>query len=185
MSDPNSTTVEDQRQAHSERRPVNEPRQPRTGVGVRGPSSGMQRPADHQAASYSSGSHRDIRALQRGAGNRAVSQLLQSGASSSPAVQTKLMIGQAGDRYEQEADRVADQVMQGSQERAVEATLSGGPKSIQRACAACSSGGRKCAQCEEEEHQRKPLSSPITPLIQRQSDIERGQERETRHPIRP
>ena len=49
-----------------------------------------------------------------------MSQLLQSGASSTRAVQFKLMIGESGDRYEQEADRVADQVMQGSHEQPVE-----------------------------------------------------------------
>ncbi len=43
---------------------------------------------------------------QRAMGNRAVSQLMASG-----VVQTKLRVGPAGDRYEQEADRVADAVM--------------------------------------------------------------------------
>ena len=143
---------------------------------MRGLSPGMQRPADNPAASYPSGAYRDILTLQRGAGNRAVRQLLQSGASSIPAVQFKLMIGRSGDRYEQEADRVADQVMQGSHKRPAQATLSAGARNIQRACAACSSGGGKCPQCEQEEIQRKPLSSTISPLIQRQSDI--GQQRE-------
>ena len=89
---------------------------------------------------------------------------------------SSFMIGRSGDRYEQEADRVADQVTQGSHKRPVQATLSSGARNIQRACAACSSGGGKCPQCEEEEIQRKPLSSTISPLIQRQSDI--GQQRE-------
>jgi hypothetical protein len=40
----------------------------------------------------------DILGLQRTAGNRAVSHLIQ----------TKLTVGGAGDRYEQEADRVAE-----------------------------------------------------------------------------
>ncbi len=43
----------------------------------------------------------DILGLQRTAGNRAVSRLIQ----------TKLTVGGAGDRYEQEADRVAEQVV--------------------------------------------------------------------------
>ena len=43
----------------------------------------------------------DILALQRAAGNRAVTRLIQ----------TKLMVGPVGDMYEREADRVADQVM--------------------------------------------------------------------------
>lgn len=44
--------------------------------------------------------------LQRVIGNRAVGRLIRSG-----ALQTRLIIGQPGDEYEQEADRVADQVM--------------------------------------------------------------------------
>ena len=43
--------------------------------------------------------------LQRTAGNQAVSRLMKSG-----ALQAKLEIGQPGDRYEQEGDRVADTV---------------------------------------------------------------------------
>lgn len=44
--------------------------------------------------------------LQRTIGNRAVERLIRSG-----ALQAKLRIGQHGDKYEQEADRVAEQVM--------------------------------------------------------------------------
>ena len=44
--------------------------------------------------------------LQRTAGNQAVSRLMRSG-----ALQVKLSIVQPGDKYEQEADRVADAVM--------------------------------------------------------------------------
>ena len=44
--------------------------------------------------------------LQRTAGNQAVSRLMRSG-----ALQAKLRIGQPGDKYEQEADRVVDAVM--------------------------------------------------------------------------
>jgi len=44
--------------------------------------------------------------LQRTAGNQAVSRLMRSG-----ALQAKLRIGQPGDVYEQEANRVADAVM--------------------------------------------------------------------------
>ena len=55
----------------------------------------------------SSGSPADrILQLQRTAGNQAVQRLIKSG-----ALQAKLKIGQPGDRYEQEADRVAEQVM--------------------------------------------------------------------------
>ena len=44
--------------------------------------------------------------LQRTAGNQAVSSLISSG-----TLQAKLQIGQPGDKYEQEADRVTDAVM--------------------------------------------------------------------------
>jgi hypothetical protein len=44
--------------------------------------------------------------LQRTIGNQAVSRLIRS-----KALQAKLRIGQPGDVYEQEADRVADAVM--------------------------------------------------------------------------
>ncbi|MCE8425220.1 MAG: hypothetical protein J5U17_05525 [Candidatus Methanoperedens sp.] len=44
--------------------------------------------------------------LQRTIGNQAVGRLIKSG-----ALQAKLSIGQPGDVYEQEADRVAEQVM--------------------------------------------------------------------------
>ncbi len=44
--------------------------------------------------------------LQRTIGNQAVQRLIKSG-----ALQAKLRIGQPGDKYEQEADRVAEQVM--------------------------------------------------------------------------
>jgi len=44
--------------------------------------------------------------LQRTIGNQAVQRLMRSG-----TLQAKLKIGQPGDKYEQEADRVADAVM--------------------------------------------------------------------------
>src|SRR5512143_4089821 len=48
----------------------------------------------------------DLLALQRGLGNQAVQRLLAR-----HSVQARLTVGPAGDRYEQEADRVAGQVM--------------------------------------------------------------------------
>ena len=57
----------------------------------------------------------DVMALQRTIGNQAVVDLLgrrkASGRSTTPAVQAKLRVGPVGDRYEQEADRVANQVV--------------------------------------------------------------------------
>jgi len=81
----------------------------------------------------------DILALQRTVGNQAVTRLIQ----------TKLTVGPAGDRYEQEADRVAEQVM------TMPAPTNRKP-TVQRAAE------------EEEEVQTKPLAASITPLVQRQ-----------------
>jgi hypothetical protein len=82
----------------------------------------------------------DILALQRTVGNQAVTRLIQ----------TKLTVGSAGDRYEQEADRVAEQVMTMPAPRSA-------PSSVQRAAE------------EEEEVQTRPLTTFITPLVQRQA----------------
>jgi hypothetical protein len=58
----------------------------------------------------------NVLALQRSVGNRVVQRLLSQSdkaaqAQKAPLVQPKLMVGPAQDRYEQEADRIADQVM--------------------------------------------------------------------------
>jgi len=74
-------------------------------------------------------------------------------------IQTKLAIGQPGDRYEQEADRTAAQVMRmpdpQADQAAIAPALSGQPQ-IQR----------KCSQCEAEEEQ---------PSIQRKEEGDRSE----------
>lgn len=71
-------------------------------------------------------------------------------------VQKKLYIGEPDDKYEIEADRVADQVVSRSTTEDVTTSKSG------------SLVQRKCSTCREEEHiQKKPLAETITPLIQR------------------
>jgi len=80
--------------------------------------------------------------LQRTAGNQAVSRLIRSG-----ALQAKLKIGQPGDVYEQEADRVADEVMRMPE------------PGVQR---------QPIEDEEEEQVQTKPVTEKITPLVQRQ-----------------
>ncbi len=75
-------------------------------------------------------------------------------------LQPKLLVGPTRDRYEQEAERVADQVV-GGQPSAVspaEGLRSGPPAQRQ-------------AQ-DEEEVQTKPLAASITPLVQRQVGVE-------------
>lgn len=82
----------------------------------------------------------DSLALQRTAGNRAVRRLIQA----------RLMVGPAGDSYEQEADRVAEQIM------TMPAPAHAQP--LQRQ--------------EEEQVQAKPLAASITRLVQRQASPE-------------
>ncbi|MFO7567569.1 MAG: DUF4157 domain-containing protein [Enhygromyxa sp.] len=60
-------------------------------------------------------------------------------------LQAKLEVGAANDRYEQEADRVADQVMSASAPVGEAGTSA--PLALQR----------KCLECEQEEVQRKPI----------------------------
>ncbi len=92
--------------------------------------------------------HRDVLRLQRAAGNQAVTRLL-----SRHGIQPRLTVGAAHDSYEQEADRVAQQVM----------TTAPEPRAaVQRAG-------------EEEDIQTKPLISTISRLVQRQEDEEEVQ----------
>ena len=105
--------------------------------------------------------------LQRTAGNQAVQRLVNSG-----ALQTKLMIGQAGDKYEQEADKVAEQVMRMPEPKVITKQADG------------SSIGPKCFDCEAEELRRqleekeeeiiqpKSLADQITTVVQRQVEEE-------------
>jgi hypothetical protein len=69
------------------------------------------------------------------------------------SLQRKLTIGQPDDKYELEADRVADQVMRMPE------------PAVQRK-AGCSS----CGDMDEEQIQSKPLGDQITPLVQRQAE---------------
>jgi hypothetical protein len=82
-------------------------------------------------------------------------------------VQPKLKINRPGDKYEREADRVAEIVMRMPDSAAN--GISTHPEGVQRKCSACSSGKGKCSKCagEEEKIQRKPLAHIITPLVQR------------------
>jgi Domain of unknown function (DUF4157) len=94
--------------------------------------------------------------LQKTGGNQA---MLRSLCSSPPRIQTKLAINQPGDQYEQEADRVADQVM------GMPEPCGGGLASfllhpaVQRDCS-CGGEGGECTACREEEKlQRSPATS--------------------------
>ena len=73
-----------------------------------------------------------------GAGNLAVQALLRGG-----FVRTKLAVNEPGDTYEQEADRVADQVMRMPKP---ELSIAPAPVRVSRRCAAC--------EAEEEDAQK-------------------------------
>src|SRR5438270_12848742 len=64
-------------------------------------------------------------------GNLTTQRLLRAG-----EIQPKLSISSPGDPYEQEADRMADNVMNGT---------------IHRSCAACAAGAPSCPGCEEDQ----------------------------------
>lgn len=100
--------------------------------------------------------------LQRTVGNQAVGRLIKSG-----VLQAKLKVGQPGDIYEQEADRVAGQVMrmphmqvQGS--RGTEVSGHGHP--IQRKCPGCNNE-TKTGKEEEDEKLRKKEAYGSTPEV--------------------
>ncbi len=90
----------------------------RTTAAVKAPEakpvkSAPQKPPSEISASPTS-LYEQIAVLQRSIGNQGVAQLYRSG-----LLQAKLRIGQPNDVYEQEADRVAGQVM-GMPESAVQ-----------------------------------------------------------------
>ncbi|OEU63332.1 MAG: hypothetical protein BBJ57_03895 [Desulfobacterales bacterium PC51MH44] len=111
--------------------------------------------------------------LQRTVGNQAVSRLMKSG-----ALQAKLRIGQPGDVYEQEADRVADAVMrmpepgvqrQVEPEEEEEETLQSKPL-VNQITPLVQVQRQEEPEEEEEMLQVKPLAGQITPLVQIQSN---------------
>lgn len=101
--------------------------------------------------------------LQKTIGNQAVQRMIRSA-----IIQEKLGIGQPGDIYEQEADRVAEQVM-----RTPELQVQRQPEEEEE---------------DEELIQTKPLSDQITPVVHRQVEEEEEEEIQTKplsyeHPI--
>lgn len=100
--------------------------------------------------------------MRQAFGNQAMQRLLRSG-----AVQAKLTVNEPGDQCEQEADRVAEQVMRMREPQVLERAAipgSSSPTPIQRVCRECEeelSGRpvaiqRMCLECEEELH-RQPM----------------------------
>jgi hypothetical protein len=138
--------------------------------------------------------HSTILNLQQGYGNRYVQRLIQ----------TKLKIGQPGDKYEQEADRVAEQVMRMPESACLECEKE---QPIRRKPAIIHLSVQRQVEKEDEEErvqpksitlltnysiirkqaneekkeeeevaQAKPLAEQITPLVQRQVEEEEEEE---------
>ncbi len=111
--------------------------------------------------------------LQRSIGNRAVQRLINS-----HRIQAKLSISTPGDRFEQEADRVADTVMRMSSPRENLTTTISQPQisRIQRTCAACEKEAavvqRACKNChsgpleENEPLQRQAKEEDSDEMLQ-------------------
>jgi len=81
--------------------------------------------------------------------------------SCTPTIQAKLKIGQPNDKFEQEADRVVEQVMRMPE-----------PQVQRKACLSCNDID------EEEQIQAKPIAGTITRLIQREVEWEEQEEEE-------
>ena len=123
---------------------------PQTGLSLAG---GLARPSRLTPAT--------VLQLQRHVGNRAVTHLVRGG----PVVQTKLTVGPVGDRFEQEADRVARQVVEGPppvQRHSEEEDATAAPEGPIRR----QPDGHSHAE-EGEEVQRSPLPGALSaaPLV--------------------
>jgi len=121
---------------------------------VRNQSSHLARPArPSRTALRPAHAVNPILAQQQAFGNQAMQRMLQS-----RDVQAKLIINDPGDRYEREADRVAEQVMRmpvPPLQRQIE------PEEEEE---------------EEEIVQTKAISDQITPLVQREVEPEKDEE---------
>ena len=132
--------------------------------------------ADHhewQNASGGSAGNGDARQgrthLHSAIGNQAILRLLSQRA---PALQTKLTVNQPGDQYEQEADRVADQVMRMPEPSVALSTSHVPEEHVQRKCdCGGSSDAGTCAACADEKKLQRsaegPSPSPEAPAIVR------------------
>lgn len=113
-----------------------------------------------------------IRRLQRAIGNRAMGRFIQA----------KLRVSQSGDTYEQEADRVAEEVIR-TPEAGLTISSNAAAASVQRKCADCAGGESACPQClaESPAAQRQSPTATDAQLIQPQFDL--GEEMEEGRPM--
>ncbi len=101
--------------------------------------------------------------LQRTIGNQAVENMIRSG-----SLQAKLRIGPPGDKYEQEADRVAEAVVRMPEPHAI----SSGTPYIQKAC----------PTCEEQDVKRQPIKEEEEGKLQRKTKEEEEEEKLRKKP---
>lgn len=103
-----------------------------------------------------------VLSLQRTIGNQAVQRLIKSG-----ALQAKLKIGSPGDIYEQEADRVAEQVLRMSEPEVLKETkvFSHTQNPIQHRCPVCIKEHQPNMEEEEETLQTKKNSDSTPEII--------------------
>ena len=105
-------------------------------------------------------------------------------------IQAKLTIGQPNDKYEQEADRVAEQVMRMPDPRSPAAAITRPVRSpvIQRLCSECDEKLQRQPLEEEKEEgttvQSKRIAGLTTPIIQRQG-VESEEEEEDTLQMKP
>lgn len=133
---------------------------PMTGTTAKGANKPLSLARKPTASNTASGFYK----LGHLIGNRAIGQLIQA----------KLSIGQPNDKYEQEADRVAEQVMRMPDPGAVQTQTS--PPNIQRFCSQCTDGLQRQQEDEEEDDliqaktaagQAPQLSDGVASQIQR------------------
>ena len=127
-----------------------------------------ERTSIHPKVSMSNSVH-TILQLQQKFGNRAVKGMIQA----------KLKIGWPGDVYEQEADRVADQVLR-MPEPHIDMTTSfsrkAGDDQIQRLCSVC--------EHEEEKVKEQSGQIPSTPILEGDLNAIRGGGNPLPHSVR-
>lgn len=99
------------------------------------------------------------------------------GFDSSPGmIQAKLTVGQPDDKYEREADAMADRVMRMSDPMVQQQTFESDEEEMPMLKRETAAVQMKCTECEKEEESlhRKPLAGNITPFFQRK-ESEGGQ----------
>ena len=134
---------------------------------------GLVAPAEHARLDPGHSRPNDVLALQQLAGNRATHSVIRRGESPVagapasldraltvwPSVQAKLTVGPVGDVYEEEADRVAEQVL-------AMPTVLGGKTAL--------AVGKSPARRQPEEDEDALQEKRETPRLQRQEEEEEG-----------